>query len=95
MAGEETLELNVKADPETAQEILWNISDIKNVGFEKQNDGTTDVKIEVKPGRDIREKVFFAFAEKKAPILMMQNKRVSLEDVFMELTQNEKEDGKS
>lgn len=65
MAGEETLELNVKADPETAQEILWNISDIKNVGFEKQNDGTTDVKIEVKPEETSGKRSFLRLRRKK------------------------------
>ena len=41
---------------------------------------------------DIREKLFYKLAEAKLPILKMQATRISLEDVFLELTENEKED---
>ena len=44
---------------------------------------------------DIREKVFYAMAKANCPIYEMQVKRVSLEDVFLELTEGEKKsDGK-
>ena len=39
---------------------------------------------------DIREKVFYAMAKANCPIYEMQVKRVSLEDVFLELTEGEK-----
>ena len=38
---------------------------------------------------DIREKLFYMMAEAKMPILNMQFTKVSLEDIFLELTQNE------
>ena len=40
---------------------------------------------------DIREEVFYAMAKADCPIYEMQVKRVSLEDVFLELTGGEKE----
>ena len=40
-------------------------------------------------GKDIRENVFLAFAEQKVPLLTLKTEHVSLETVFMELTQNE------
>lgn len=89
MAGEETLELIVKADPDKVQKILKKISYIKGTEVRKHDDAESYVKISVSSGKDIREAVFYAFAENKAPILMMQNKRVNLEDVFLELTQGE------
>ena len=41
---------------------------------------------------DIREKLFYKLAEARISILKMQATRVSLEDVFLELTENERED---
>lgn len=35
---------------------------------------------------DIRERIFFAFADKRIPILSMQTTKASLEEVFLELT---------
>ena len=44
------------------------------------------VSLNVKENTDIREALFFGFAKANCPILMMTSSRVSLEDVFMELT---------
>ena len=38
---------------------------------------------------DIREAVFFAFADAKLPILEMKAEGKSLEEIFLELTQGE------
>jgi ABC-2 type transport system ATP-binding protein len=43
---------------------------------------------------DIRETLFYRFAEQKCPILEMKLKKASLEEIFLELTENEKEDAK-
>jgi ABC-2 type transport system ATP-binding protein len=37
---------------------------------------------------DVRERIFFAFADKRLPILSMQSQKASLEDVFLELTKD-------
>lgn len=37
-------------------------------------------------GEDIRETIFFAFADQRIPILSMKTIRASLEEVFLELT---------
>ena len=46
------------------------------------------VKAEIKtdPSSDIRELLFYQLAEKNLPILAMQLVRLSLEDIFLELT---------
>ena len=36
---------------------------------------------------DVREKVFYSMVDAKCPILEMQSKKVSLEEIFLELTQ--------
>ena len=41
-------------------------------------------------GKDPREKIFLAFAEERIPILKMDIRTLSLEDIFLELTKDER-----
>lgn len=87
--GASSLELEVKAAPETARAILSTIDDIDTMEMHSENENLTRVKLETKNGADIREAVFYAFAEEKCPLLEMKTAKASLEDIFMELTQKE------
>lgn len=98
MAGTHGMELTVKADETAAMEILE-----KTDAFEWMTDvvmrqdgetGETEVSFQFEDDgnyeKDIRETVFFAFAQAQAPILAMREKKMSLEDVFLELTGDKK-----
>ena len=87
--GASSLELEVKAVPETARAILSTIDDIDAMEMHSENENLTRVKLETKNGADIREAVFYAFAEEKCPLLEIKTAKASLEDIFMELTQKE------
>ena len=87
--GASSLELEVKAAPETVRAILSTIDDINMMEMHIENENLTRVKLETKNGADIREAVFYAFAEEKCPLLEMKTAKASLEDIFMELTQKE------
>lgn len=87
--GASSLELEVKAAPETARAILSTIDDIDAMEMHSENENLTRVKLETKNGADIREAIFYAFAEEKCPLLEMKAAKASLEDIFMELTQKE------
>lgn len=87
--GASSLELEVKAAPETARAILSTIDDINTMEMHSENENLTRVKLETKNGADIREAIFYAFAEEKCPLLEMKTAKASLEDIFMELTQKE------
>lgn len=89
MNGPESIEIETKATEDTVQSVLWKVEGIENVSIERTDKGTTYAKIEGKQGVDIRESIFLAFAEQKTPLLMMKTAKVSLEEVFMELTQRE------
>lgn len=94
MAGTHGMELTVKADEETSVEILEKtdayalMRDIvmqqdeesgeTKIAFGFDDDGSYE--------KDIRETMFFAFAKAHVPILSMKEIRMSLEDVFLELT---------
>lgn len=87
--GASSLELEVKAALETARAILSTIDDIDAMEMHSENENLTRVKLETKNGADIREAIFYAFAEEKCPLLEMKTAKASLEDIFMELTQKE------
>lgn len=89
--GEETLELEVKGSRRQAESILSGISGVKEARCEEQR-GMTSIQIQVADHQEIREELFYAFAEEKCPIYRMQISKATLEDVFLELTQNERED---
>lgn len=92
MAGAESVEITTKASRSDVREILADVSGIKEITTEQNKDGSTFAKLEVEAGNDIREAVFFAFANAQKALLSMNNTRVSLEEVFLELTQSERAD---
>lgn len=92
MAGNDTVELEVKAKYKEVLEILNSFKSISEWNCEENADGNLDVMIKVKDREDIREELFFAFAKADCPILGMRKTKVSLEQVFLELTEGESED---
>ena len=100
MAGETSLVLTVKAAPEQAEEILGEVDGILEKTVKAGKAGTSEILLKEKAGlkqgksaeTDIRERLFYAFADHRTPILRMETRRASLEDVFLELTQGEKGD---
>lgn len=92
MAGAESVEITTKASRSEVREILAEVNGIKEIKTEQLKDGTTFAKIDVEDDTDIREDVFFAFAKAEKALLTLNHTRVSLEDVFLELTQSERAD---
>lgn len=93
MEGQNTLELTVKGEPESIQEILDTVSGSAECELkESEEPGAMDVVLHTGGEEDIREELFYAFAKEKCPILRMQSVHVSLEDIFLELTADVQED---
>lgn len=89
MDGSESIEIEVKASPSAIREIVKPITEIASLKIEELSDGVTAAVIETQHHEDIREQLFFAFAEKKCPLLLLKTNRASLEEIFLELTQGE------
>ena len=68
------------------------IDSVERVAAKENDDSTTSLTVTSKSGADIREAVFFAFADRRLPILYMEQKVASLEEVFLELTDSENTD---
>lgn len=96
--GSNTLELTVKGTKDKVEKVLENLEEIQSLEWNKKDkneeDGTVSFTIKTEEKVDIREKLFYKMADNKMPILKMHSTRISLEDVFLELTENEKEDKK-
>lgn len=88
LEGAGGLEILVKGSLEQAQDILSSIPEIANIDVgESQEEGAVLLILEARENADIREKVFHAFAKAECPLLAMQKIQTTLEDVFLELTQ--------
>ena len=88
MQGQNSLIVTVKSSKEQLKEILRGITAVKEFHFMSDCEEEHCVKAEIKtdPSSDIRELLFYQLAEKNLPILAMQLVRLSLEDIFLELT---------
>ena len=88
-----SLELTVKADrEETVKNALKKIPDVSNVTCAKKSDsGEITVVIETGSNGDLREAVYFACSQANLPIFMMKAVELSLEQIFLEITDDGKE----
>ena len=90
-AGSNSLLMKVKGEKDTIRKALETIEGVTGVEMSYDSDEKLwKTKLSIQENVDIREKVFYAMAKANCPIYEMQVKRVSLEDVFLELTEGEK-----
>ena len=90
-AGSNSLLMKVKGEKDTIRNDLETIEGVTGVEISYDSDEELwKTKVSIQENVDIREKVFYAMAKANCPIYEMQVKRVSLEDVFLELTEGEK-----
>ena len=90
-AGSNSLLMKVKGEKDTIRKDLETIEGVTGVEMSYDSDEELwKTKVSIQENVDIREKVFYAMAKANCSIYEMQVKRVSLEDVFLELTEGEK-----
>ena len=88
MSGSQEIELVVKGGQTEAEQILDTVGNVsKNEVLSAEKEEETRILVHSTQGADIREGIFQAFADSKIPILEMHTVTKSLEDVFLELTQ--------
>ena len=91
MAGESTLIVNLKGGKADAVAIAEKIEEIREANYRMEADGTITALLKTDGNLDIREKIFYVCVEQNCPVLGMESKHVSLEDIFLELTSRENE----
>lgn len=89
MSGAQEIEVTVRTDVAEAQKELASIAAVSKV--EVKNEDAGELIVYAKKGADVREDVFRTLAEKHFAVLEMHTIEKSLEDVFLEITQEGEE----
>lgn len=90
--GGRDLELLVEGDGREAEELLSEIEAVRSIeAREGTEEGTTVLTLHILPETDIRNQVIRTLVEGEMPILEIKSAGKSLEDIFLELT-NQKGD---
>ena len=93
--GSNTLNLIVKGEKDKICTALGQIEGVKNVtAADAKEEYAWNVTVSTNEDSDVREEVFFKMADAKCPILEMQSRKVSLEEIFLELTEDDKKTDK-
>ncbi len=94
MSGSMELQLCVKGSLEEVRQVLEVIHGVDEVVFvsvdnkTREQEECVNLRVISKDHVDIREEVFYALAEAKLPIMQMTCLEKSLEDIFLELTED-------
>ncbi len=96
LAEKMQLSLTIMGEERLIRETLRLMPEIRKYEIHHSvEDGAWDIELTAGEQTDIRKKLFSEFAKLEYPILKMQSSGKSLEDVFLELTQDEQAaDGK-
>ena len=89
LSANDRLELLAKGSREVAESVLETVEGITSHTL---TDVTPDtVRIKVGTDGDRREALFYAFAQARCPLLELRSRMASLEDVFLDLTDEDDE----
>ena len=92
LGDKDALNIIVKGEKEDIDMAASECGYFSSYELESKDDGQWLIKAEiVESEEDVRDQLFFYFAEKKIPILNMEHETKSLEDVFLQLTGKENE----
>lgn len=95
MEGANSLELTVKGKEEEIREAMNLVENIqKMIYHESFVLDACDFTVKISGEQDMRENIFFALADAKCPILKMQPTNMTLEEVFLKLTEDDNEEEK-
>ncbi|MBP7949686.1 MAG: ATP-binding cassette domain-containing protein [Verrucomicrobiales bacterium] len=83
------LRVEAKADGETVQNKLQQLAGVRRVVREALPDGWTQFLVKTDPGADVREEIFRLAAANQWLLRELSLRGLTLEDVFVELTQRE------
>lgn len=81
------------APEEETRQILSTVDQISGIELRKNENGTlsASLKTDSKDIYSVSRKLFFAFAQKNRALLELSLKRASLEDIFLELTEADRQ----
>ncbi|MCD7766686.1 MAG: ABC transporter ATP-binding protein [Lachnospiraceae bacterium] len=89
MKGSGSLELTIRGREADTRKMLSSLPGVDSLDVKASAEaGACDVVIKTEADNDLREMIFYMCAQEKKAILRMQHTHVSLEDIFLELTED-------
>ena len=88
--GSNTLEVSVKGKQSDIKKVLDKIEVIRELKWKDTKEDIISFVLETEEKDDIREELFYLMAEHRMPIMEMKSTTISLEDIFLELTENDR-----
>ena len=89
--GKSYIDLDVRGSAEAVEAAAGALEGVARLEVTPGED-KTHLRLEVEGKDDIRDHVFFTFADRRLPIIAMQYEEVTLEKVFLSLTESKKRD---
>ncbi len=89
-SDQSVLKLQVKGEKDIIEETLNETDLVKDFTIKQsKEEGIYDITANASTTKDIRDDLFFIFASKKLPVIKMEHESLSLEEVFLKLTNEE------
>lgn len=89
MEGAKQLDMTIEGDPAVVLITLRAVPGIAEAVVIEEDGKKSVYRITAEPDADVRHSVFDALSQNHMPILSMQQVQLSLEDIFLELTETE------
>jgi len=89
--GKSYIDIDVRGSAEAVEAAAGTLAGVARLEV-TPGEGKTHLRLEVEGKEDIRDHVFFTFADRRLPIIAMQYEEVTLEKVFLALTESQKRD---
>ncbi len=84
--GSAYVDIDVRSNVSAAEKVISSLANVTSFEVAQKGAGVVHARIESSKDCDIRDELFFAFAEQRLPIITMAFEEVSLEKVFLRLT---------
>ncbi|MCR4432015.1 MAG: ABC transporter ATP-binding protein [Tepidanaerobacteraceae bacterium] len=89
LMGHQEISLQIKGPDEDVLHTLQEVPGVQTVSVNSKGKDISEFRATSEKGRDIREDIFFAMASRGFAILEMKSSKMSLEEIFLELTTEE------
>jgi gliding motility-associated transport system ATP-binding protein len=95
LKGGERVRIQVRGSAESLRDSVSSIKGVKSVEVESSADSLVTAEIESESGADLRAQIASQVVKKGFDLLEMRAVKLSLEDIFMQLTTEEGSEGRS
>ena len=87
--GKSYIDMDVRGSEDAVKAAAGTLEGVGGIEV-RAGENSTHLRLEVPGKEDIRDHVFYTFAERRLPIIAMQYEEVTLEKVFLALTESQK-----